>query len=583
MPKLTKNYKINTPHCAAIIWNYRDRIGGEGAPSNIDIIDQKIISTLSLINVKTSKSKSQVAGSFEMILAPTKDWVATITPGSWMCILMSQEKIEKKHLEKADPNYVKFFGRVESVRADVSVDQETGARRTVYSVVGTDWANIFNYIVYVDPSSRFRDPAVGLAAATLLYNDYSTQIVNDIGLPSSTQNVRLLLNLWGKSNSLTFQNLNSKAAEFGGIVKPDIVFKFPKEVSNFFGFASDAKSKLTNIADVINLHTGVLSSYDKYAEVLDSVGIIRPESILGAHSLWQLMTDNCNEVLNELIADIRWEKSKPTLSLYKRIRPFAIRDIKEIATKTNSDPGAPEQGYIGGLLSKYENVKRIKIPLENILSFNAGTNWRDKYNYIEMQIDQSSNDPIKNIEVKIKAPIFDEKAFAREGFKPMIVPTKYLPATASKGYDPLNVYQWKYLLKEWYFDTHTMLNGAITFMGIPEYIQVGDNIIIDAEVMGPSNNVNNANIKNKNKSFILAHVENISHNFSVNEEGARTFMTSIQFVRGIITDSKGRQFGKKGSGRVDVDVTKLNNEDKRNVNVISTSSENDPDIKLNGS
>ena len=70
---------------------YRDRKGSSsiGVPS--DEVDQVIVNTLSLKSINTSKSKASPAGQFEIRLAPTKNWVTAITPGSWLAILMSRQ------------------------------------------------------------------------------------------------------------------------------------------------------------------------------------------------------------------------------------------------------------------------------------------------------------------------------------------------------------------------------------------------------------------------------------------------------------------------------------------------------------
>ena len=152
--------KIVTPHAAAIVWNYRDRIAAEGSNSKngkVNEVDQIVISTLSLMSVSTSKTKSSPQGTFQIALAPTKNWVTVLTPGSWIVLLMSQNKIEPKDLPdrkgggKADPNKVKFLGRIESVRSNVTVNQSTGARETTYVVTGVDWDSVFTTIMYVDP------------------------------------------------------------------------------------------------------------------------------------------------------------------------------------------------------------------------------------------------------------------------------------------------------------------------------------------------------------------------------------------------------------------------------------------------
>ena len=130
----TPKYKITTPHAAVIIWNYDDKGGLEDfTTASVNNVQQTIISTLSCVSISTEKSKSNPQGSFRLVLAPYKDWVSTITPGSWCTLLMSQEPITATDLTKADPNKVKMIGKIDSVRVDTTMD-DTGTRRTQYIV-----------------------------------------------------------------------------------------------------------------------------------------------------------------------------------------------------------------------------------------------------------------------------------------------------------------------------------------------------------------------------------------------------------------------------------------------------------------
>lgn len=597
--------KVNTPHAAVLLWNYTDRIEPNGAFS-VNGVDEVVISTLSLMNISTNKTKSAPAGTFEFTLAPTKNWVKAITPGSWFVVLMSANtKLQQKHFQKADPSVVKFFGRVDGVVVNVGVDQETGVRMTTYTVVGSDWGQIFNSVLYVDPAARNPNDSAISTTGRFVYDNYLADISYDnaTGLPTSTTNVKKLIELWGTTNTV-FSNINTEISpNTTVIVKPEISFQVPQQVQQFFGFPTN---KLTQIV-ANNLRLGRLTGYDTYqseADADEAVGIIAPNSIFGTHTFWQVLQDNCNHVINELVTDIRWEpinadgsptkNAKPILCLYKRVRPFIVRSDYEIYKNTTpgdvdqqGNKAAPDKSIIGPIVSRFENVRRITIPLENVKAISAGTNWRDKYNYAEMQIDHSLFTENFDTIIKINSSVFDPKVFGREGFKPMIAQTKYMPSTPDGAFDPLKVFNWKYILKEWYFDTHNMLNGEVSLVGMDTYIQVGDNILIDADVLGISSNINTANSQNKRKSYLLAHVESVSHSFSVTpEDGARTFSTTVQFVRGIITDSTGKQFRvgtrTQGTGRIDVNASINKVNEPNTVNVFSTSGNLDPDTKVNG-
>ena len=119
--------QITNPHGAVGIWNYKDRITSAGAQEP-NVIEQVIISSASLKSISTRKMKNQPAGSFELRLAPTFNWVARITPGSWCVILMSRDKSLVSSSTKSIPpctrDSVKMFGRIHSVRAAVSVDKK---------------------------------------------------------------------------------------------------------------------------------------------------------------------------------------------------------------------------------------------------------------------------------------------------------------------------------------------------------------------------------------------------------------------------------------------------------------------------
>jgi len=587
-----QDFTILTPYAAAIVWNYADRLGTdrikkEGVPlTQNQEVDQVVLSTLSLKSIITNKTKSTASGTFEMRLAPTKNWITVIGPGSWMVLLMSRSPITRSDLEKkANPDKVKWFGRVNSVRVSTGVNQRSGARMTEYIVTGTDWAQIFNTTIYIDPALAggfAKNSPIG-NAAQLIYQHQIESLQG--GLPSSSENIEALLKVWGKSGPEIAEKLKDKAAY---ITKPIVNFTIPLVVKNYFGFES------VNLAEIIKIKSGPLnklSSQDEYNdsydnEVEESVGIILPSDVLGQHNFWNVMLGQSNQVINELITDLRWDNGQAKLALYKRIRPF-LHDIKNLEKDQQKvgDKKSPVGANISRLGSLYENLRRVRIPLHEVVSFNAGTNWRDKINFIEVQLDRGLAGDIKNPQIKLKAQFFDEQAFGREGLRTMIARCGQLPTAgedSKKGKRTVafaldELFGWKYLLKEWYFNTHRMLNGSMIFIGQDKYIQAGDNIIVDARIIGPSYNINQAAIDNRGRSFLTAHVETVSHNFSVNDNGTREWFTTVQFVRGIITDTSGKLFA-GSDGMVEQDTTVVGvAQELNNANMISTSTDKDPD------
>jgi hypothetical protein len=558
-------FKIRTPHAAVIIWNYDDRFGNESSSDNdVNRVEERILSTLSCISIETAKSKGNPVGSFQLVLAPLKNWVSTITTGSWCCILMSNNPITEDSLKRADPLQVKMIGKIETVRVDTNVNQADGSRQTRYLVGGTDWGHIFNNTLYVDNLlAAANDPAMqGNAAAVALRN----ALFGKGNSPQSfavKDNLRSLLNIFG-NNLKGFTDVGN---DINRLAKSTYDFLIPQKMSEFLNFIGpDGRtSRELVISRILNVKTGKLSAYDTYDEKADSFGFIDPFSLQGNNSFWQILVDNSNPALNEMYNEINWGKDGPSLTLYNRIKPFSY--------KNNSNDAA-----VKGLRSKFQLVKTHQIENDTVIGVNAGTNWRDKYNFIEIKPQFQDFNIIGNW-TKQKTQEKDERAFNREGFRPYIVGTKQFPVSpdgvGGPKFNPDMLKPWALLLREWFFDTHKLLNGTLTMTGTNEYIAVGNNIRFDANLINPNPNINKASNAAHKNSYILAHVESVSHSFSVNSEGARIYSTTIQFVRGITVNSNNTLVGE---GSLDKFASGLLPSDDRNhVNTVSTSENDDPD------
>lgn len=551
-------FKILTPHAAVIVWNYADRLGSESV-SSLNAIEETIISTLSCISIQTAKSKGNPAGSFQLVLAPFKNWVSTITAGSWCCILMSNNKITPESLKRADPTMVKMVGKIETVRCETQ--QVDGTRQTRYLVSGTDWGHIFNNTLYVDNFlAAANDPKLqGNAAAVALRN----ALFGKGNSPQSfavKDNLRSLLNVFGNK----LDGFTDTGSDINRLAKSNYDFVMPQEMVDFFKFVgpNGKTSKEKMITRVLNLKTGKLIAPDKYDDAVEAYGYIDPFSLQGTNSFWQILLDNSNPALNEMYNEIAWTDDGPSLMLYNRIKPFSF-------ASSSSDAS------VARLRSPFQNVKTHIIEDDTVIAVNAGTNWRDKYNFIEVKPQFQDFNIIANW-TKQKTQLADEKAFFREGFRPLIVGTKQFPVSPNaQSFNPDQLRSWVKLMKEWYFDTHRLLNGTITMTGTSEYIGVGNNIRFDAGLINPTPNINSASNNKKQNQYILAHVENVSHSFTVNQEGAREYITTIQFVRGIIVNQNGTIFGQGKLDKFPNDI--LPTDDRNRTNVVSTSEDEDPD------
>jgi hypothetical protein len=649
--------KINNPNAIVVIYNYKDRLGDYKLSNNPFEIDQIILNSLSLKSVSTQKSKANPAGAFEFRLAPIKNWVTAITPGSWCVILMSNNKLNdsaKYGGGIVDEKSFKMMGRIESVRGVATVNQATGARETEYIVTGSDWGVVFNSKLYVDPIDRtpgdqkqpvgmaerfgyvdYLRKAVGLNTDVILgasanpdvapgalarpQTDQTKGSVNHtIGflgptgststptsplapiatstssagqqpkdatpqLPSARDNVGFILSLWGRPDKATA----AVKEESGVMAKSQQVFRIPDELVKYMGFVDSANTPSGAISQILTQVGGKLTGPDTYANEDDSCGIVDFSTILGEHSLWQIMTSNSNDLINELIAEIKFNNGKPTLVLYNRVRPFAVNSLDTIKKDTNAvgddgvttGQGKTQKALVDPYISQYKHVKRRRISSSDVLMCSFGTNWRDRINFVEVTIARTLFQEAWASEIKLASQFIDEASIGRDGLLSMIASTSYVPAT-KRAANPEGVSAYKHAIKEWYFNTHKMLNGTINLIGQDQYIQVGDNIMVESKVLNKNYNLNiNQKTTPPNvATYMLAHVESVSHQTQVDGNGSRVFTTSINFVRGIITNDKGDMIVSGGHvGAVDQDASLVEPSVERNRETINTSGSMDPD------
>lgn len=569
-----KNFKITTPHAAVIVWNYDDKGGLQPfTSSSVNNVQQTIISTLSCVSISTQKSKSNPQGGFTLVLAPYKDWISTITPGSWCTLLMSQEPITADDILKADKNKVKMIGKIDSVRVDTSMGED-GARRTTYVVTGVDWGYIFNNIIYIDNfiGAANEPNTLGTGTSIAIQNI----LFGNDGIPKSNgtpSNLRSLINIFGK----TLGGITSQGADINVLANAIYNFLIPQEMIDYFDFIGPDGQPTSSqkINDILTLVTGSLSADDTYNGAVESIGFIDPYSLQGQHTFWQVLQENSNPVLNEMITDLRWnDDSSLTLALYNRIKPFSFSSFD------------PDSEQANGLKSFFQYLKTVEIDDIDVISINAGTNWNDKYNFVEIKPQFQSFAVFANW-YKQKSQKFDSTAFSREGFRPLILDTKQFPGRPGQtqltsdavNWDALT--SWTGLLAEWYFNTHRMLNGSMTIIGQNNYIGVGDNIRINADLISPTPNLKAQSLVDGTNSYMLAHVESVANSFTVSPDGSRQFITTIQFVRGILVYENGQPVD---GGALDRDASSIQDfEEKNTQNVISTSDNSDPDpIKVRG-
>lgn len=582
---------IRNPDAAVLLFNYSNRGGSEGLdPSNVDRLDNTYTIQDPILSIETGKEKAHPVGQFQIRLAPTRNWTSFISPGSWLTIHMAPRKITQEEILGSSEETLKMIGRVDTVRVNVSVDQTTGARQTTYVIAGRDWGQIFESYLYIDPVAGFGEDQPMGSITRFGFDESILRLMDGKNAFTTTTLTKFFIELWGKASiDNIFEgsplNVNRYSAK--------AQFKVPNKLSNLLSNKGDIETN--NLADLVNIVAGTLNGLDKYTDLDEAVTTIDGHSLIGTNSIWQLISAHSCDVVNELVSELRWDKTvdlqgKPAITLYKRIKPFAITRTNDttdpsllligsgiqLIDKTQSDSSG-SQLLLGGIVGKHTDrvtssffdLKKTYIPAEDVIQIDAGTNWRDSINFIEllpniswMSVDSTAG-AVAKVQNKNDSSIFDPNGsmIARDGLRPMMLNTTAVPPDDDFAPQPEALQQWLPVLKNWYFDTHKMFNGSIAFMGQPKYIPVGSNIVVDSKLLGATD-LSTISVD----TSLLAHVESVSNSFSYSEDGGRSFTSIVSFVRGIVTD----QAGSRSIGGIEAIADDAQNNTPKSLNLDNT-------------
>ena len=581
--------KTRQAHASIVLLNYTQR-GGSGGMKSADVTatEPAVLLDREIMSISVTKQKSAPSGRFEFSLAPTKNWIAHITPGSWLFIHMAPRIITKGDIEGSSIETLKMIGRVDSVRVSVQVDPSTGARQTMYRVQGRDWGQFFESSMYIDSAAAFGNDTPFVQATKIAGGLITNTNPNGTGsIKSTTELVQMIIAIYAGKGLTERVGGPLKAGFSGGVsqLTPKYVFSLPKDFGTYADITPD--NSLTNSIRIV---PGKLTGYDTYTDQSETVGVPMFNMMVGTNQLWGLINAHSCDVINETIAELRWETDKPSLCLYKRIKPFMLKPpgsktVVKVGGIAPADFLKVSDGAARKIQSSFFDVKRANIDLEDIMSLELGNNWQDSANFIEVLPDPSigmnpdggnaiaSRMPALKSQSNSNDSAEDSFVWARDGLRPLLFNTKFFPTNTAGTIDILAQTKWLPTIKGWYFDTHKMLNGTVTMIGRGTYIGVGDNIMFPSVVAGYTQYVSagqeTPSIASEKKSNILGHVEGISHTFTVQPGGARNFVTTVNFSRGVIANKDGTDLLDSGAGPygIDTDGTILTNENKKHTNV----------------
>jgi hypothetical protein len=260
-----------------------------------------------IVSVRTQKNISASAGTFDVVLMPTKNWKALISPGDWIIIYLYNNKKDfgdssdfiRQVQVKAPNSNIIFLGNVDRISRTKQKDEATDKTIVRYRVGGRDFGKVF------EQTDLWFDPYKAESQAAVLSSMLTTR-----GLPFSGDPTSLV-------SSITEVFLSPLGGTAHGgkktlslnqwMVPYDLLITFFKVPSVGRPFFYD------------------MLKFDFFANSLPGYkdrSMISPKS---NGSLWSMLKRNSNDVVNEMFVELRRDKEGAVeASLVLRPRPNSV-------------------------------------------------------------------------------------------------------------------------------------------------------------------------------------------------------------------------------------------------------------------
>ncbi len=125
--------------CEVKIYHYKKQVLGDGQDFDLgELLDAEVIelknSDNAVLSYSYDKNIASASGTFNLTLAPTKNWVNVVRPGDWLTVSLSQEGSKDK--------VIRLLGNIDRV-AEIEEIPNDGGRSVTYSISGRDFGKVF--------------------------------------------------------------------------------------------------------------------------------------------------------------------------------------------------------------------------------------------------------------------------------------------------------------------------------------------------------------------------------------------------------------------------------------------------------
>ncbi len=475
-------------------------------------------------------SKSSNTPSLQALLYPGDiNYLTAVAPGDFVFVNILNHESEARNIyflaKSLKPINTKDSGfkglfKIQSVRRILGVDPASGRKKVMFQITGYGFTE-FNNIVYFNPFLVSKEDT-GPKGFTLFVSRISDQwrqaLLNENkkGIPSVQRVIKLLI------DTVIGKGFNKELTTFkdGQKMTQNTHFYIPKEVGQLLGFPSAKAAK-----DIYNYIFGVQeytvpsqNSNPPLEKVLNPIikskqenYFFTPREVQGAAlikpeywseiPLWSILGQYLNSPINEIFNSFKINPDGlivPTVTL--RQIPYSTEKFK-------------------GLSTKFFNLPRWVISPDFLLDINIGRDDALRFNFFQLFstvpfAPDASNVAFLSTQIKDNnlAEILDIR---RSGLRPYIKRSDFDEIISGK--EIVKNSEWVRLLADANTGGHLKFTGSITCFGIQEPIAPGDNLELDD---------------------VVYQIQTVTHNCSIQPDGKKTFVTSIELVNGLDVQSE---------------------------------------------
>lgn len=509
---------------------YADAVRVRGKP---------LIITDQCIEVSCSATKSSHLSQLSATLLPSEhlNLLAEIMPGDWVFAWMmhgreAQQSVVRKIRDGKPANDwhdgLKFVGRANGPRKQISQDPNGGVRTTRYSLTAVGFWEL-DATLYYEPHLANRVPTLGLHWARIGANVNKLIRENGQGI-GVTQALTFFLDLLmgqGVPVNLSRGNEDPRLRATAGLDAP-YSYIVPTPVGQLLGQTEKTKAGgLLAYADILEFVYGVQRYGDldsatgtPEAQIFNPEGTRTPGSrrytgtdLMGTfiptapqftnNSVWSILNQYLNSAVNELYTCLRVNadgKVMPTL--VARQLPFS----SELAPSSIAT-------------TRFLDLPRWRLHPILIKRADLGRSGMQRVNFVHVYGDSGRGKPSEmTAQVVRYPPKRDDLDIARNGFNPMMKTVSCAETDILQG----GPEKWMALIADIVMGQHMTLSGLTELIGIQAPICPGDNVELDGAVL---------------------HIESVSHRCSISADGKKSFTTTLALSYGVAAEPRGGNLG----------------------------------------